>query len=329
VGEHPNANDADPAVNTASHEHREMISDPLVADATVYGPPLAWVDSTTGDETSDKCQYYFGPTKNNGVGRYNQVINGHQYLLQTEWSNTLAADDGLGCVMNATDRAPVAAFTASLNGPTLVADASGSGDPDAGDSVTGMPYFWEFGDGSIARGTTVKHKYASPGTYTVNVYVTDSFGATDVATKSIKVVNRRPAPTHSFSAKYDVNLNNVVFGFGNATGLGYSALDSFGAAFDGSDFPNSFTAFVDSGVLVRVADTFDQVYAPYVITLTDTADPPTGFNYAVTGTFSFQGGQGRYFDATGAGTITGTCTSSFDRPDADCTLNWNGTMAGA
>lgn len=328
IGQHPNGNDADAAIDNASHEHREMIDDPFAGEATGYAPPLAWADPITGDETSDKCAYYFGPTKDNGVGRYNQVINGHEYLLQAEWSNALAVDDGLGCVMNGTDRAPVAAMTTSLDGPTLVADASGSADPDPGDSTGGLPYFWEFGDGSTARGTTVKHKYASPGTYTVNVYVTDSFGATDVATRAVRVVNRRPAPTHAFSATYKVNIENTVFGFGNATGIGASALDTFGLDFDGSDFPHSFTVFVPGGVIVRLADTFDQINAPYTITLTDITDPPEGNNYTVTGSFTFQGGQGRYFDVTGAGTITGTCTSSFDRPDADCTLFWNGTIAG-
>ncbi|MDT4915346.1 MAG: hypothetical protein QOH89_46 [Pseudonocardiales bacterium] len=328
-GGHPNGSDADPVINAASHEHREMIDDPYIGDATDYAPPLAWADPNTGDETSDKCAFYFGPTKDNGLGPYNQVINGHQYLLQSEWSNALAADDGLGCVTNASDHPPVAAFTTSLDGPTLIANASGSSDIDPGDSLAAAPYFWVFGDGTAGRGLTVRHKYASPGSYSVNVYVTDSFGATDVETHVVRITNHRPAPTHAFSAKFNVNINNTVFGFGTATGMGSAASDAFGIEFDSSDFPNSFTVFVETGLLVKLSDTFDQIFAPYTITLTDTASPPAGNNYTVTGSYTFQGGQGRYFDASGAGTITGTCTSSFDRPDADCTLYWKGVMAGA
>jgi hypothetical protein len=195
-----------------------MIDDPYVGDATDFAPPLAWVDPVFGDETSDKCAYYFGPTKDNGLGPYNQVINGHQYLLQSEWSNALAADDGLGCVMNGSDRARVAAFTTSLKGPTMLGDASASSDADARDSVVGNGYLWLFGDGSSGRGPQVKHQYASPGSYSVSLYVTDSFGATHIATRTVKVTNPRPAPTHAF-------------------------------------------------------------------------DPPTGFTYRVTGTYSFQGGR--------------------------------------
>ena len=329
LGGHPNGSDADPAVNAASHEHREMIDDPFVGDATEYAPPLAWADSETGEETSDKCAYYYGPTTDNGVGPYNQVINGHQYLLQTEWSNALAADDGLGCVMTGSDRPPVAAFTTTVSGSTLVADASGSADPDPGDSLSAFPYFWEFGDGAVARGvSTVRHKYASAGTYPVSLFVTDSAGATDIETRYLKITNPRPAPTHSFLAKYTVNISNSVFGYGNATGLGSSAAASFGIDFDFSDFPRTFTVFVGSGVLVQLADHEQQIYVPYTITLTDLADPPTGFNYRVTGTYVFEGGLGRYRNTGGSGTVTGTCTSSFDRPDADCVLTWKGTISG-
>src|SRR5205085_11675782 len=95
IPSHPNGSAADPVLDAASHEHKEMIDDPLVWKAPDFAPTLAWYDPSFG-ESSDKCVYYFGPTKNNGVGDYNQVINGHQYLLQSEWSNALAAPQGYG-----------------------------------------------------------------------------------------------------------------------------------------------------------------------------------------------------------------------------------------
>jgi len=78
VPEGPNTNDADDTIDGASHEHREMIDDPYLS---------AWWDNK-GYESSDKCAYVWGPTTPTASGRqYNQTINGHQYLLQEEWSN--------------------------------------------------------------------------------------------------------------------------------------------------------------------------------------------------------------------------------------------------
>jgi hypothetical protein len=76
-GYHPNGSmspDADATINVASHEHRESINDPL---------GNAWYDRR-GAEGSDKCAWNFGTVTNQA----NQVINGHSYILQQEWSNS-------------------------------------------------------------------------------------------------------------------------------------------------------------------------------------------------------------------------------------------------
>ena len=77
----PNEADLDATLNAASHEHREMTNDP-------FG--TGWWDDQSGYEGSDQCAYKFGPDLGIGgpnSGSYNQVINGHDYLLQMEWSN--------------------------------------------------------------------------------------------------------------------------------------------------------------------------------------------------------------------------------------------------
>lgn len=72
-------NDADNALDAVSHEHREMINDP-------FGQ--GWWDRN-GWEGSDKCAYNYGT--NLGITTsgqpYNQLIDGHPYALQMEWSN--------------------------------------------------------------------------------------------------------------------------------------------------------------------------------------------------------------------------------------------------
>jgi len=88
TGQRPNGNEADDTLNVTSHEHREMINDP-------YGN--AWFDRR-GYEGSDKCAWNFGSALGSTTtGAYNQVINGHFYFLQQEWSNVR-----LGCVQRGT-----------------------------------------------------------------------------------------------------------------------------------------------------------------------------------------------------------------------------------
>ena len=87
-GESPNADAADATINTISHEHIEAITDP-------HGD--AWYSNdATGDEVADLCLKSFGPIVGGGAGaEYNQVINGHNYWLQEEYSN-----EGGACVQH-------------------------------------------------------------------------------------------------------------------------------------------------------------------------------------------------------------------------------------
>jgi hypothetical protein len=88
----PNGNpDADVEISPSSHETMESITDP----DTVTG----WYD-TSGYENGDECAYVFGPTKGAPGKLYNQVINGHQYLTQEEFSNRDFTKTGLGCLQS-------------------------------------------------------------------------------------------------------------------------------------------------------------------------------------------------------------------------------------
>jgi hypothetical protein len=78
TGQRPNGNDADDTLNVASHEHREVIQDPNAN---------AWFDSS-GEEGADKCAWTFGAAiGSTATGAYNQVIDGHVYYIQEEWTN--------------------------------------------------------------------------------------------------------------------------------------------------------------------------------------------------------------------------------------------------
>jgi hypothetical protein len=85
AGQHPNNDDADATINVTSHEHNESITDPL---------GTAWYDSQ-GNEDGDKCAWTFGTALGStAYGQYNQLIDGHPYYLQREWSNHSS-----GCVL--------------------------------------------------------------------------------------------------------------------------------------------------------------------------------------------------------------------------------------
>jgi serine protease len=80
------------------------------------------------------------------------------------------------------DSPPVASFTYTCTGLTCTFDANGSTD-DHGISS----YAWTFGNGQTGSGTVVNHVYASGGTFTVQLTVSDGVGQTDVESKSVTV----------------------------------------------------------------------------------------------------------------------------------------------
>jgi len=107
--------------------------------------------------------------------------------------------------------APTAAFTSQATNLTVAFDGSGSSDSDG----TIASYAWTFGDSST--GTTVQpsHTYATAGTYSVKLTVTDNGGLTDSITKSVTVT----APAGNFAADL----------FGRTTATGFGTADTGGA----------------------------------------------------------------------------------------------------
>lgn len=91
---------------------------------------------------------------------------------------------------------PVAAFTSSSSDLTASFDASGSSDPDG----TVAAYSWDFSDGTTGTGATPTHSYASPGSYVVQLTVTDNNGGTNSVTHTVTVTAPNVAPVASFTS---------------------------------------------------------------------------------------------------------------------------------
>jgi hypothetical protein len=96
-GADPEGNpEAESTIDTVAHETVEAITDPV---------GTGWMDPN-GFETADKCEN--GPQQSTPLGYaadgspYNQLIDGHQYLLQDIWSNARS-----GCVQSSTTVASI------------------------------------------------------------------------------------------------------------------------------------------------------------------------------------------------------------------------------
>ena len=102
-GGDPVAKDADVEISPLSHEIMEAITDPYTTDG--------WFDAI-GNENGDDCAYVYGAGSAAGGNgswsdvpgapgaKYNQTINGHNYLTQEEFSNAdwFNTDGAGGCV---------------------------------------------------------------------------------------------------------------------------------------------------------------------------------------------------------------------------------------
>ncbi|HWX44876.1 MAG TPA: PKD domain-containing protein [Solirubrobacteraceae bacterium] len=208
AGVHPNNvgedNGADAAIDDASHEFNEAITDPLGSQCKTGAKqasecePFSWTDAI-GQEIGDKCL----PTEStiagiygeplgevipgNFVTEYNQLIGGDHYWTQREWSNAATELQG-GCVQRMVHTEFPAPTGARATVPVTF-DGAPSGSP--GDPIE--YWDWNFGD-HITAGTpeaTVAHTYAAPGTYEVTLTAFDVYGNSNTFTQTVEV---GPAP---------------------------------------------------------------------------------------------------------------------------------------
>ena len=178
AGPRPNGDDADATLNVTSHEHNEAITDPL---------GNAWYDSS-GNENGDKCAWNFGmPLGSTANGQYNQLINGHPYYIQLEWSNATSSCVGSYGTAVATPPVsqglPVVSGTAQ-SGQTLSA-STGSW---SGTQPLSFAYQWQrCGSGCVNVGSNSSSYLLSSADVgsTVRVVVTASNSAGSAAATSL------------------------------------------------------------------------------------------------------------------------------------------------
>ena len=107
---------------------------------------------------------------------------------------TMSAAAAVSAVFEIPNRAPTAHAGGpygGVRGQGIVFDGSGSSDPD-GDPLT---YEWSFGDGATGSGVAPSHAYASLGTFTVALVVSDGELTSAPATTSVTIANLPPVVT--------------------------------------------------------------------------------------------------------------------------------------
>jgi PKD repeat protein len=136
------------------------------------------------------------------------------------WTQDFGRKTGVLSCPSAGNQAPTASFTATpLSGSqplTVHFDASASSDPDG--SIAS--FSWSFGDGQTGTGQKPDHVYATAGTFTVTLTVTDNGAASDSLVRANLITVSNPSP-----GQY--NLTIQVSGQGtvamNPTGGSYAA----------------------------------------------------------------------------------------------------------
>jgi len=172
-----------------------IIADPRVAN---FDETIRFDASLTTDEgqaCGTRCTYIWE------FGDDTVAVRGmtaeHKYSTPGTYTATLTVTDDRGGVGTAEvtiriigPAAPVANFVVTPASPTQGNAATfNASSSTVGAGGTIAQYAWDFDDGSTSSGTsaTVSHTFASAGTYSVTLTVTDSFGRTASRTNVVTV----------------------------------------------------------------------------------------------------------------------------------------------
>ncbi len=167
---------------------------PFDETAVANGMPTSYVRAGYADMSA--VQLVFGinfydnrwPLSDHLDGSIDEVAVYPKALTGTEVQELFAA--GVNEELNETAPdpvAPTATFGTTSDGLTASFDGRGSSDSDG----TITDYAWDFGDGATDTGAQAQHTYDQPGSYTVQLTVTDNDGLSD--TTSAEVTVEQPA----------------------------------------------------------------------------------------------------------------------------------------
>ena len=165
-----------------------MLSGPINRNWTEHQAPF----SLFGDQEGD----YYGGTFAEGT----YILSATPYSgvnSSGEKGETKTIQFTISATPTTSNLPPQAIVTSSVSHgeSPLIVEFDGSHSVDDQGIVA---YFWDFGDGNTASAPTVHHIFNSPGTYTVQLVVTDAAGLTATASISVSIFPDAPDLTSKF-----------------------------------------------------------------------------------------------------------------------------------
>ena len=306
---------------TDSGRSAPVTSKPVASFTVSGGVGSAAVDASGSTDTGGTITSYSWNFGDNSVAS-SGVTSFHGYALAGTYTITLTVTDNQGATASTTrtvniakiNVAPVASFTAAATGLTVTVDASGSSDSDG--SITA--YGWDFGDGTTGSGITATHTFATAGTYTITLSVTDNRAATTPARKSVTVAVNKP-PVAAFTAtptNLSVALNGTGSSDADGTIAGYTWVFGDGTTGSGLSPTHVFAAAGTYAVILTVTDNQGATASTsrsLLVVTAGTTIASDAFNRTAAASWGTA-------DVGGAWTLTGAA-SAFSANGASATMN--------
>jgi PKD repeat protein len=147
-------------------------------DENPTGLTYQWTYGTAGSATGPKPVKTF-----TAPGTYDVTLT-----VKDEWGATASTVIPVSITTPTGNLAPAPQLTRLCSGMSCAVSGAGTLDPNSGDVVS---YSWNWGDGtSPSTGQTGSHAYLAPGTFTIQLTVTDGWGASATTSTQVTV----PAP---------------------------------------------------------------------------------------------------------------------------------------
>lgn len=297
------------ASTTVTVTNTAPIANPSGPYSTHWNTPLTFNGLLSSDPDGDAITSYnwdFGDgTTGSGATpthTYNTVGNYVVSLVVSDGTDSSAVATTTVAVTNTAPIAnPGGPYTVHW-GTTLTLDASLSSDPD---NDTIQNYSWNFGDGTTGSGIQIEHTYQAPGSYTIELIISDGIYSSVTATTTVEVTNTAPVasiggPYNAFRAQsITINGNSSTDPDGDTiTSYHWDFGDGITQTTTTASVNHTYTSMGSFSMTLVVSDGFaqsTQVTTTVVVSNSLPVADPGGIQYYLyEGTIATLDGSGSY-----------------------------------